>query len=59
MTVMEDKQLAGCIGRTLLSAAEIDKTVRCKLHTRKIRAAVNLPALSEIFAKLKGWNVIK
>ena len=35
-----------------------NKTILCKLHYKKIRASVNLPALSEIFARLESASIL-
>ena len=35
-----------------------DKSIACKLHHKKIRAPINLPGLSEIFAGLKSPSII-
>ncbi len=40
------------------TATRTDKRILCKLHYKKIRAAINLPALNEIFAGLKGATIL-
>jgi len=40
------------------TVARTDKCILCKLHYKKIRASVNLPALNETFAGLKGASII-
>ncbi len=35
-----------------------NKTILCKLHYRKISASINLPALSEIFARLESASIL-
>jgi para-aminobenzoate synthetase component 1 len=40
------------------TVAKTDKCILCKLHYKKIRATINLPALNEIFAGLKGASII-
>ncbi len=40
------------------TVAETDKCVLCKLHYKKIRAPINLPTLSEIFAGLRSPSII-
>ena len=40
------------------TVAGTDKYILCKLHYKKVRALVNLPALSEIFAGLKSPSII-
>ena len=35
-----------------------DKDILCKLHYRKIRTSINLPALSEIFARLGAPSIL-
>ena len=45
-TVMK-KKVAGC-----------DKSILCKVHYKKIRASVDLPALSEMFSRLKSASIL-
>ncbi len=45
-TVMK-KKVAGC-----------DKSILCRLHYKKIRASVDLPALSEMFSRLKSPSIL-
>ena len=45
-TVMK-KKVAGC-----------NKSILCRLHYKKIRASVDLPALSEIFSGLKSASIL-
>ncbi len=45
-TVMK-KKVAGC-----------DKSILCKLHSKKIRASIDLSALSEMFAGLKSVSIL-
>jgi len=40
------------------TATRTDKCVLCKLHYKKIRAPINLPALNEIFAGLKSASIL-
>ncbi|MHC4460651.1 MAG: anthranilate synthase component I family protein [Planctomycetota bacterium] len=40
------------------TVARADKCILCKLHVKKIRAHVNLHALNEIFAGLKGASIL-
>ncbi|GAG48893.1 unnamed protein product, partial [marine sediment metagenome] len=40
------------------TVARTDKCILCKLHYKKVRAPVNLPALNEIFAGLKGASIL-
>jgi len=40
------------------TVAANNKCILCKLHYKKIRAPINLPALNEIFAGLKGASII-
>ena len=35
-----------------------NKSIACKLHYKKIRASINLPGLSEVFAGLKSPSII-
>jgi para-aminobenzoate synthetase component 1 len=43
---------------TTATVAEKNQNVTCSLHYKKIRASVNLPALSEIFARLKSPSIL-
>ncbi|MFA5252542.1 MAG: hypothetical protein WC454_08165, partial [Phycisphaerae bacterium] len=43
---------------TTATIAEKNQNAACKLHCRKILASVNLPALSEIFARLKSPSIL-
>lgn len=43
---------------TTATVAEKKQNVTCKLHYKKIRASVNLSALSEIFAHLKSPSIL-
>jgi len=38
--------------------AKTDKRIFCKLHYKKIRASVDLPALSEMFSRLKSPSIL-
>lgn len=40
------------------TAVKSNKGVFCKLHYRKIRASIDLPALSELFASLKHASIL-
>jgi para-aminobenzoate synthetase component 1 len=40
------------------TVVETDKSTFCKLHYKKICAAIDLPALSEIFARLKNASIL-
>ncbi|MFB0554033.1 MAG: anthranilate synthase component I family protein [Phycisphaerae bacterium] len=44
-----------------MTTGAVDKTdnlILCKLHSKKIRASIDLPALSEIFAGLKSASIL-
>lgn len=43
---------------TTATIAEKNQNVTCKLRYKKIRASVNLPALSEMFARLKSSSIL-
>ncbi len=43
---------------TTETVAGTDKDILCKLHYRKIHTSVNLPALSEIFARLGASSIL-
>jgi para-aminobenzoate synthetase component 1 len=43
---------------TTATIAEKNQSVTCKLHYKKIYASVNLPALSEIFTRLKSPSIL-
>ncbi len=43
---------------TTATIAEKNQNVTCKLHYKKICASVNLPALSETFARLKSPSIL-
>jgi len=43
---------------TTATAAERNKSIACKLHYRKIRSCISLPAVSEIFARLKSPSIL-
>ncbi len=43
---------------TTVTVAKTDKCILCKLHYRKIRASIDLPALSEIFSGLKSASIL-
>ena len=45
-------------GTVALKTAAADKNILCKLHYRKIPKSVDLPALSETFAKLKYPSIL-
>jgi len=40
------------------TVAKTDKRILCKLHYKKIRVSIDLPALSEIFAGLKSASIL-
>jgi len=40
------------------TVAKTDKRILCRLHYKKIRASVDLPALSEIFSRLKSASIL-
>ncbi|MGA1980678.1 MAG: anthranilate synthase component I family protein [Sedimentisphaerales bacterium] len=43
---------------TTATVAEKNKSIVCKLHYKKIRASINLPAVSEMFARLKSPSIL-
>ena len=43
---------------TTETVAGTDKDILCKLHLRKIRTSINLPALSEVFARLGAPSIL-
>jgi para-aminobenzoate synthetase component 1 len=43
---------------TTATIAEKNQNVTCKLHYKKVCASINLPALSEIFARLKSSSIL-
>jgi para-aminobenzoate synthetase component 1 len=43
---------------TTRTVAAADKKVVCKLYYKKTRTSINLPALSEIFARLKSASIL-
>ena len=43
---------------TTATVAEKNKSIACKLHYKKIRASINLPAVSEMFARLKSPSIL-
>ena len=43
---------------TTATIAEKNQNVTCKLHYRKILTPVNLPALGELFARLKSPSIL-
>ena len=43
---------------TTATIAEKKQNVNCKLHCRKILTSVNLPALGELFARLKSPSIL-
>jgi len=43
---------------TTETVAGTDKDILCKLHLRKIHTSINLPALSEIFARLGASSIL-
>jgi len=40
------------------AVAKTDNLILCKLHSKKIRASVDLPALSEMFSRLKSPSIL-
>jgi len=40
------------------TVAKTDKHIYCKLHAKRIRAAIDLPALSEVFARRKSASIL-
>ena len=38
--------------------ARCDKSILCKVHYKKIRASIDLPALSEMFSGLKSASIL-
>jgi len=40
------------------AVAKTDNLILCKLHSKKIRASIDLPALSEIFSGLKSASIL-
>jgi para-aminobenzoate synthetase component 1 len=42
----------------LKTVAAVDKSILCRLHYRKIRKLINLPALSETFATLNNPSIL-
>jgi hypothetical protein len=40
------------------TAIQTEKSILCRVHHKQIRAAADLPALSEIFARLKHASII-
>jgi len=40
------------------AVAKTDNLILCKLHYKKIRASIDLPALSEVFASLKSASIL-
>ena len=40
------------------TVVKTDKSTFCKLHYKKIRTSINLPALSEIFARRKSAAIL-
>jgi len=45
-------------GKRLETVAAENRRIACKLYYKEVRAAVDLPALSEVFAGLKGASII-
>jgi para-aminobenzoate synthetase component 1 len=43
---------------TTATVTEKNKSITCKLHYKKIRASVSLPAISEMFARLKSPSIL-
>ncbi|MDD5065150.1 MAG: aminodeoxychorismate synthase component I [Phycisphaerae bacterium] len=43
---------------TTATTTEINKSIACSLHYKKICAPVNLPALSEMFSRLKSPSIL-
>ncbi len=43
---------------TTATIAEKNQNIICKLHCKKVCASINLPALSEIFARLKSSSIL-
>ncbi len=43
---------------TTETVVKTDKSILCKLHYKKIRASINLPALSEIFSRLESASIL-
>jgi len=43
---------------TTVATAKTDKHILCRLHYKKICAFIDLPALSEIFARLKSASIL-
>jgi para-aminobenzoate synthetase component 1 len=43
---------------TTATVAEKNKSIACSLHYKKIHASVNLPAVSEMFARLKSPSIL-
>jgi para-aminobenzoate synthetase component 1 len=43
---------------TTATVAEKNKSIACRLHYKKIHASVNLPAVSEMFARLKSPSIL-
>ena len=43
---------------TTVTVAKTDKHILCRLHYKQIRASVELPALSEIFSRLKSPSIL-
>jgi len=40
------------------TVVETDRSILCKLHYKRIRTSINLPALSEIFARLESVSIL-
>jgi len=40
------------------AVAKTDNLILCKLHSKKIRASIDLPALSEMFSRLKSPSIL-
>lgn len=40
------------------TSANMDKGIRCKLHCRRASASAELPALSEVFSRLKSASIL-
>ncbi len=43
---------------TTVTVAKTDNLILCKLHSKKIRASIDLPALSEMFSRLKSPSIL-
>jgi len=61
MTGKIARMISGKSGITTMTTgtvAETQKDALCKLHYRKVRVSINLPALSEVFAGLKLPSIL-